>query len=435
MSDQSIRPPACDGATLRQPRVWLAVVGVFAVTFVAVYCLRTSGEKPSTEPKQLSADDPVDRLILNAVSSTSRTEPENRLAESGSGKLHGASASQGVTQRNSGSTGVTTLGVPLQPDAIFAQASPAVVQVVIQDLQGGVIGTGSGFLVGTGLIATNYHVIKNAHAAHIILADKTRLSVAGAAAMDEEADIAIIKVRWRTGQSSTQALELAGDELPLIGKKVYAIGNPLGLANTLSDGLVSGHREIDRLTLLQTTAPLNPGSSGGPLLGADGRVVGVTTSGFKGGQNLNFAVPVSHVTRLLVRSDIESKLTPFSSLEERNELQKLQGIWTIVSLEMKGNKSSHESIKDWKLTIKGDEWTVSTPSRKTERRFMIDTSKNPKMLDLIKLDNKEAISPGIYNIEAETLTVCRTGFGGERPKQFMTAKDLGILAVWKRASR
>jgi len=195
------------------------------------------------------------------------------------------------------------------PDAIFLRVSPAVVQVVIQDREGATLGTGSGFLISSkGLIATNYHVIEKAHSAHVVLADKTELSVLGVAALDEEADIAIIKV---VGQISAPPLELAGNDLPPVGAKVYAIGNPLGLANTLSDGLVSGHRGDEKITLIQTTAPISPGSSGGPLLSADGKVVGVTTLFGKVGQNLNFAVPASHVARLLLRCEGEGQLTQF----------------------------------------------------------------------------------------------------------------------------
>src|SRR5262249_9740368 len=138
----------------------------------------------------------------------------------------------------------TPLRSPLPADAIFAQASPAVVQVVIQDRQDRTIGTGSGFLVSkSGLIATNHHVIEKAHAAHVVLEDMTKLPVLGVAALDEGADVAIIMI---AGQMTAQPLELAGMELPPVGAKVYAIGTPLGyFANTLSDGLVSGHREID----------------------------------------------------------------------------------------------------------------------------------------------------------------------------------------------
>jgi S1-C subfamily serine protease/Flp pilus assembly protein TadD len=200
-------------------------------------------------------------------------------------------------------------GSTLSAATIFAQASPAVVQVVVRDQRGRTIGNGSGFLISKkGLIATNYHVIERAHSAHVVLANKTQLSVAGVVTLDQSADIAVLKV---AGKVCGQPLELAGNDLPPVGAKVYTIGNPLGLANTLSDGLVSGHRETGGITVIQTTAPISPGSSGGPLLGNDGRVVGVTTAFLNVGQNLNFAVSASQVARLLVRCEGESELTQF----------------------------------------------------------------------------------------------------------------------------
>jgi S1-C subfamily serine protease len=204
----------------------------------------------------------------------------------------------------------------LSADEIYARVSPAVFQVVIRDEHDREIGSGSGFLVSTkGLIATNFHVVEEAHSARVILADKTELPVIGVAAFDEHSDIAIIKV---AGQLSAQPLELAGNDLPPIGTKVFAIGNPRGLARTLSDGLVSGHQEIPirSIKLIQTTAPISPGSSGGPLLGANGKVVGVTAGSRIDGQNLNFAVPAAQVARLLLRCDGETQLTRLPLVRE-----------------------------------------------------------------------------------------------------------------------
>jgi hypothetical protein len=200
------------------------------------------------------------------------------------------------------------------PDVIFAQASPAVVQVSTEDQRGRPLKEGSGFLVNTkGLIATNYHVVEGAQAARVILADKASLRVVGVVAFDQEADLAIIKV---AGYVSAQPLELSAESLPPVGSKVYSIGNALGFANTIADGLVSGHREegalagLLRITMIQTTAPISHGSSGGPLLGVDGKVVGVTSLGFNEGQNVNFAVPSSHVERLLLRCENDAQPTP-----------------------------------------------------------------------------------------------------------------------------
>src|SRR5262245_4380611 len=115
---------------------------------------------------------------------------------------------------------------------------------------GTVVDRGSGFLVSErGLIVTNHHVVRKGYRGHVILSDRTRLPVLGAVALDKGADLAIIKV---AGKVPTRPLELAEDGLPPVGAKVYAIGTPLGfLANTLSDGLVSGHREDGRITHIQ----------------------------------------------------------------------------------------------------------------------------------------------------------------------------------------
>lgn len=293
----SLRPPAAaeqqtptSGQSARHPLVWSVAVAVFALALTVLCGLLTSGPTSRGDSEQRPAD----------------LAPEPRPAH------------EAPTAPQS----------PLTPDAIFAQCSPAVVQVVVQDHQGRSFADGSGFLVGTGgLIATNYHVIEGAHTAQVILADNTKYPVEGAAALDSDADLAIIKV---TGRISARPLELAGDDLPPVGVRVYAIGNPLGLTHTLSDGLVSGHREKGTIpdfpypkmpTLIQTTAPISPGSSGGPLLGSDGKVVGVTTLRNPRGQNLNLAVPSSCVAQLLARCHDGGLLARFPAGREPAAVQ------------------------------------------------------------------------------------------------------------------
>ncbi|MFI5380036.1 MAG: S1C family serine protease, partial [Tepidisphaerales bacterium] len=95
-------------------------------------------------------------------------------------------------------------------------------------------------------------------------------------------------------------LTLSPEAIPSIGTRVYAIGSPRDLCNTLSEGLVSGlRRETPGVTHIQTTAPISPGSSGGPLLDESGRVIGVTSAFRADGQNLNFAVGTGRVSELL----------------------------------------------------------------------------------------------------------------------------------------
>jgi len=199
----------------------------------------------------------------------------------------------------------------MDPAELFRAASPAVVRVEVYDRDFHPSGQGSGFLVSDdGLVVTNYHVIENAQFATILLSNELKCLVEGVVAWDRSADLALLKIQGK----KLSCLDTLARDLPDIGAKVYAIGSPKGLTNTLSEGIVSGHREI-RLGLqaIQMTAAISPGSSGGPLLTAEGKVVGVTTLFLQGGQSLNFAVPSDRVAKL-----IASKGAPrtFASVRE-----------------------------------------------------------------------------------------------------------------------
>ena len=120
------------------------------------------------------------------------------------------------------------------------------------------------------------------------------MAVRGVLRLDEAHDLAVLDI----GGSGHDYLRLSTGK-PAVGTRVYAIGNPLGLDGTLSDGVVSGWPELDGILYIQTTAAISPGSSGGPLLSADGTVIGITAASLRGGQNLNLAVPASAIGSLL----------------------------------------------------------------------------------------------------------------------------------------
>ena len=190
----------------------------------------------------------------------------------------------------------------MSPEQLFAVASPAVVRIFVRDQGGDTVGMGSGFLVSSdGLVVTNFHVVEGSRSAEILLANNAKFAVNAIAALNKEHDLALLKVDGRDLPFLTMT-----DTKPLeVGATVYALGNPRGLTSTLSDGLISALRKDgEAVVLIQTTAPISPGSSGGPLLGTDGQVVGVTTAYIEEGQNLNFAVPASYVRDLIEsRSD------------------------------------------------------------------------------------------------------------------------------------
>jgi len=180
---------------------------------------------------------------------------------------------------------------------IVKNSSDAVVLVVTADSTGKDTGFGSGFIVSPeGEIVTNYHVIQGAHSAVAKLANGAFFFVDGVLGVDLDRDLAILKVSGK----NLPFLKLADSDTLQIGEHVVAIGSPLGLQNTVSDGIVSGVTEVTpNQKLIQTTAPVSGGNSGGPLLNSQGTVVGVIKASIVEGQNLNFAVPIGQVRSLL----------------------------------------------------------------------------------------------------------------------------------------
>jgi hypothetical protein len=173
----------------------------------------------------------------------------------------------------------------------------AVVLIVVGDDSGKPTVEGSGFIISPdGKIVTNHHVVAGAHTGMVKLDNGASFTIDSFFAADAAHDIAILKVSGR----NLPSLELADSDRLSAGDHVVAIGSPLGLENSVSDGIISGFREDSKSrSWLQTTAPVSHGSSGGPLLTMDGRVAGVVTWKAGEGENVNFAVPSKLVAALL----------------------------------------------------------------------------------------------------------------------------------------
>ncbi len=188
----------------------------------------------------------------------------------------------------------------LTPEELYEKVSPSVVRVSVFNARGELLGHGSGFFVrDDSTVVTNFHVIEDGHSAEVVLSDGTTLlPVLGVEAFDMQSDVAILRVSAEK-QKKIRPLILGGDELPQPASKAYVIGSPAGLDNSFSDGSVSGHREMDGRTWIQTTAPISPGSSGSPLFNERGLVIGVATKSRVSGQNLNLALASLHLRKLL----------------------------------------------------------------------------------------------------------------------------------------
>ena len=190
--------------------------------------------------------------------------------------------------------------VPAQTAPQIAEkALAATVYLEMQDSKGVPLGFGSGFFVGDNLIATNYHVIEGAARGTAKLVGQfSTYTIEGVTATDKTNDLALLKVTM----SGINPLPLGNSSDVKIGETVYVAGNPRGLEGTFSNGIISSRRDPYAKERLQMTAPISPGSSGGPVLNSKGEVIGISFMTLVGGQNLNFAIPSRYLTELLTES-------------------------------------------------------------------------------------------------------------------------------------
>jgi len=193
--------------------------------------------------------------------------------------------------------------------AIAKSANGAIVSIVMSDKDGHAIAQGSGFLVSKdGVIVTNYHVISEGSSAIVKFPDGAFYVVDGVLAFDKARDVAVIKAHGE----NFRTLTLGNSDQLQVGEEVIAIGNPLSLESTVSNGIVSGIRTVEEEggKFLQVTTPISPGSSGGPLFNMAGEVVGITTLYLKGGENLNFAIPINDAKGLLLAKSSKIQALP-----------------------------------------------------------------------------------------------------------------------------
>lgn len=214
--------------------------------------------------------------------------------------------------------------------SIFQAATKASVVIVTSDASGKPLSQGSGFLVSRdGKVVTNAHVIQGAASATAKFPDGAFYEVEGFLSADAGIDIAVLKLR--APGKEFPFLRFADVDQVAIGQHVIAIGSPMSLENTVSDGIVSAlrsARDLDPklsadLRVFQTTAPVSPGSSGGALLNMQGEVIGITSFGIVTGQNLNFVIPISYA-RPLLEADRVKPLAQLSAAAQSGDAK--QGI-------------------------------------------------------------------------------------------------------------
>ncbi|ALF53642.1 serine protease [Nostoc piscinale CENA21] len=163
-------------------------------------------------------------------------------------------------------------------------------------------GIGSGFIIsGDGIILTNAHVVADADNVAVVL--KNGRSLQGkVVGVDRVTDVAVVKIK----STGLPTVKLGNSDNLLPGEWAIAIGNPLGLDNTVTQGIISATQRsvadlgvpTERVDFIQTDAAINPGNSGGPLLNAQGEVIGMNTAIIQGAQGLGFAIPIKTAQRI-----------------------------------------------------------------------------------------------------------------------------------------
>lgn len=219
---------------------------------------------------------------------------------------------------------------------LFSRNADAVVLIGAVGQSGKDSKAGTGFVITPdGFIVTNYHLLDKAKRVIIKLKNNTGYLKVKIVAVDIANDIVLIKVSGK----KLSTVKLGDSDSVKVGQRVVTIGNPLGLAETVSDGLISSLRNTSKgVGLLQISVPLSPGSSGGPLFDLDGEVVGVTVASHPKGQNLNFAVPINVVKPLLKKTSYARYLK--ESLGERLAYKKSRSLTKSSSLPLKENPAA-----------------------------------------------------------------------------------------------
>jgi len=183
----------------------------------------------------------------------------------------------------------------MSPQQIFDAYSGSVLLIQNYSDDNQLAATGSGFCVGDSLVATNYHVIRGASRLVVQGKNSTSFEASEIESYDPRSDLALVKFE----NLNLKPVPLGDPTRVKQGDHVTAIGSPLGIQNTLSDGIVSNLVISGGINVIQTSAPISRGSSGGPLFNDEGQVIGVTAATRPEGELVNFAVSAVYLKTLL----------------------------------------------------------------------------------------------------------------------------------------
>jgi len=227
-------------------------------------------------------------------------------------------------------------GAEVNLTKLVEKVQPAVVTIITYDMNKDVSGIGSGFFFDeAGYLITNYHVLKDAYAAEIKMLSGRKYPIAAVVGQYEPADL--IKV-WVNTEGVKVPYVKVSDQFPAIAERIVVVGSPMGLDQTVSEGIISAIRQMPTIgSFFQISAPISPGSSGSPVINMTGEVVGVATFQAVVGQNLNFAVSAKSILNL-----------------EDEKKRKTLSEWTYARSENKPRLAAELCRKGFQFSIQGE---------------------------------------------------------------------------------
>ena len=232
--------------------------------------------------------------------------------------------------------------------AEILQENTAALALILSD-GNSTVSLGSGFFIqGGSALVTNFHVIEGARAVYVKAGDGRTFSVDTVYCYDVKQDLAVLKIPAGT----TQTVALGDSDKVVTGASITVIGNPEGFEKSVTNGLISGVRTIDGQQLFQISAPISHGSSGGPVFDDKGQVIGVVVASLRDGQNLNFAIPVNVLSKILANRR-EVSLASLPVIGPEKNLTSLDGAWAATFADsLSSGQMSFTMVQDG-ATVRG----------------------------------------------------------------------------------
>jgi len=288
----SASPVPAKSSGLKYVLIALGIVAVLCVG-ILVGVRRQSSDQGASGPSKAASG-------AQEMAAEKSEKPSPIAPASGQGASVPSKAASGAQERAAEKSEKPSPIAPakLTTAQIADRATPSVVIVENFNEDGEKAEQGSGYVFSDdGIVITNYHVIRGARSLTVKVPGSEPYRVDSVLGYEIDHDVAALQVPG----SSLPALSTETIEQPKVGDRVVAIGAPLGLESTVSEGIVSALRDAGTMHIIQTTASISPGSSGGPLLNEYGKVIGLTTATMLNGQSINFVVSARHVSELLSR--------------------------------------------------------------------------------------------------------------------------------------